>query len=108
MDTCTDSERFGTVKVLRAEREDSNTDCWIEAELTVIGDEEFGADLHDGLDEEWQWWNSLDAMQQALSSFLQGYCILNFDTWKACEAAVGVSIDNPLETYDWHGGYIKR
>lgn len=39
---------------------------------------------------------------------LPGYCILNFDTWKACEAAVGVSIDNPLETYDWHGGYIKR
>ncbi|MBQ8815636.1 MAG: hypothetical protein IJZ85_14210 [Lachnospiraceae bacterium] len=100
-DTAADSERFGTVKIIRAEQGDSGTDCWIEAELTVIGDEEFGADIRGGLDEEWQWWNSLDGMQQALSSSLPGYCVLNFDTWEACEAAIGVSIDNPLETYDW-------
>ena len=96
-----DSERFGTVKVLRADQEDYGVDCWIEAELTAIVDEAFGAELYRRLDEEWQRWNALDRMQQMLSSILPGYCTLSFDTWGACEEAVGFSIDNPLERYDW-------
>lgn len=67
-----------------------------------------GQTLADKIANEWKTYDSMTQQQHWTSSHLWGVVYVNTETWSECEQAIGVIIDNPLESIDWIGktGYF--
>lgn len=60
-----------------------------------------GQILADKVVSEWNAFDGMTQQQQWTSSHLWGTVYINTDTWRECEQAIGVTIDNPLEAIRW-------
>ena len=60
-----------------------------------------GQILADKIANEWKTYDGMTQQQHLTSSHLWGVVYVNTETWNECEQAIGVTIDNPLETIDW-------
>lgn len=60
-----------------------------------------GQTLADKISNEWKTYDGMTQQQHLTSSHLWGVVYVNTETWNECEQAIGVTIDNPLESIDW-------
>ena len=67
----------------------------------VVPSELLGQPIKDALKKDWDNWNNKDFHQKVVSSHLPGAGYQAFDSWAECEAFVGLTVPNPLETCDF-------
>ena len=74
----------------------------------VVPSELLGQPIKDALKKDWDNWNNKDFHQKVVSSHLPGAGHQSFDSWAECEAFVGLTVPNPLETCDFleKGTYV--
>lgn len=60
-----------------------------------------GQTLADKISNKWKTYDGMTQQQHLTSSHLWGVVYVNTETWNECEQAIGVTIDNPLESIDW-------
>ena len=74
----------------------------------VVPSELLGQPIKDALKKDWDWWNGLGKDQIYYSPIDAASGHQSFDSWAECEAFVGLTVPNPLETCDFleKGTYV--
>ena len=67
----------------------------------VVPSELLGQPIREALQKDWDWWNGLGKDQIYYSPIDAASGHQSFDSWAECEAFVGLTIPNPLETCDF-------
>ena len=67
-----------------------------------------GQPIREALQKDWDWWNGLGKDQIYYSPIDAASGHQSFDSWAECEAFVGLTVPNPLETCDFveKGTYV--
>ena len=67
-----------------------------------------GQTIREALQKDWDWWNGLGKDQIYYSPIDAASGHQSFDSWAECEAFVGLTVPNPLETCDFleKGTYV--
>ncbi|NLG05916.1 MAG: hypothetical protein GX567_19135 [Clostridia bacterium] len=60
-----------------------------------------GNTVEDKLTQEWSTFDSMSKEAKLLSSQVWGIVSFEADTWNECEEAIGVTVNNPLESLNW-------
>lgn len=60
-----------------------------------------GQILLDKITQEWKTYDGMTEEQRLASSRFWGCVGIQTDTWNECEQAIGFTINNPLESFDW-------
>lgn len=60
-----------------------------------------GQPIREALQKDWDWWNGLGKDQIYYSPIDAASGHQSFDSWAECEAFVGLTVPNPLETCDF-------
>lgn len=92
---------YGEVKLTDSVSDSQESSYQVSAFLPATDLSNPGQVLADKIADEWKIYDGMTQQQQWTSSHLWGVVYLNKETWKECEQAVGVTIDNPLESIDW-------
>lgn len=91
----------GTMQILEQTGNAEETSYRIGAGVSGTDFSSTGAVLANEIREEWEKFDSMSPEQRMASSHAWGTVYVNSDTWEECEEAIGVPIQNPIESLDW-------
>lgn len=91
----------GTMQILEQTRNPEETFYRIGAGVSGTDFSSIGTVLANEIKEEWEKFDSMSPEQSMASSHAWGTVYVNSDTWEECEKAIGVTIQNPIESLDW-------
>lgn len=90
-----------TVQIIEKASDTEESSYRVGAALHGTDFSSVGQTLTDKIKKEWEDYDSMTREQQLLSSKLWGLVDIQADTWDECEEAIGIMVDNPLESLDW-------
>lgn len=92
---------YGTVQVLEQITDTNESFYQIGVALPGTDFSSVGQMLKDKISQDWDTFDSMTGEQRLLSSRMWGIVNMQADTWDECEEAVGFTVHNPLETFEW-------
>lgn len=92
---------FSTVELLEEISDAQESSYRIGADISGTDFSSIGPVLAGAIAEEWKRFDSMSPEQGMVSSHAWGTVYVNSDTWEECEEAIGVTINNPIESLKW-------
>lgn len=91
----------GPVRITEIKSDDEESSYTIEAFLKGTDFSSVGAAISDKIAKEWEKYDGMTQEQRMVSSHAFGFIYYDVNTWKECESALGLAIENPIEDIGW-------
>ena len=92
---------YSTVRMIEEKSNTEESSYCVGADLSGSDFSNLSETITDKIKQEWDTYEGLTEMQRIASSKAWGTVGHQCDTWAECEDAIGISVDNPLESVDW-------
>lgn len=92
---------YSTVRMIEEKSNTEESSYCVGADLSGSDFSNLSETITDKIKQEWDTYEGLTEMQRIASSKAWGTVGHQCDTWAECEEAIGISVDNPLESVDW-------
>lgn len=92
---------YTNVQVIEEKSDKTESSYRVGTALSGTDFSAIGEMLTEKLAQEWNTYDSMTQEAKLVSSHIWGLVYFETDTWKECEEAIGVTVNNPLESLSW-------
>ena len=92
---------YRTVQLLEKKTDEADSSYEVGTYINGTDFSSLGQELAGKIEQEWKTYSAMTEWQRLTSSHLWGFVSFQKDSWAECEEAVGLEIENPLESLEW-------